>query len=171
MLEQATNQNLECLKSALEQLTDEQFSRPLEVLSNSTLGMHVRHILEFYTCLIKAIDSGVVDYDTRVRDTSLELSTENCIATIADISGFLNSVSKDITMQLKVSYALKADEECETVTINTSLYRELQYNIEHAVHHLAIIKIGMKALEDSFELDANFGIAASTVRNKNACAQ
>jgi len=51
------------------------------------------------------------------------------------------------------------------------LHRELQYNIEHAVHHLAIIKIGVKTLEDSFKLDDNFGIAASTIRNKNACAQ
>ena len=69
-------------------------------------------------------------------------------------------------MKLRVNYALASNEEGETMTINTSLHRELQYNIEHAVHHLAIIKIGIKSLEDSFKLDDNFGIAASTIRNK-----
>ena len=171
MLEQATNQNLDYLKSILEQLTDDQFSRSLDVLSGSTLGMHVRHILEFYSCLIKATESGLVDYDSRVRDKSLETSTGNCLNRISDISGFLSNMTEDITMRLKVNYAFNADEECDSITIGTSLYRELQYNIEHAVHHLAIIKIGIKALEGSFNLDDNFGIAASTIRNKKVCAQ
>ncbi|NER15521.1 hypothetical protein GWK08_18850 [Leptobacterium flavescens] len=171
MLKQATYQNLDYLRNALGQLSDEQFSRPLEVLSQSTLGMHVRHILEFYTCLINAVDKKEVDYDSRVRDTSLEVSTDNCLNEINRISGFLEDVDGDVEMKLKVNYALNPDEDCETMTINTSLYRELQYNIEHAVHHLAIIKIGIKALEDSFNLDDNFGIAASTIRNKNVCAQ
>ena len=172
MLKQATNQNLDYLASVLSQLTDQQFSTPLEVLSNSTLGMHVRHILEFYKCLIVAKEANsVIDYDARVRDTSLELSTENCLNLISNISEFLDRMEKDTSMELKVNYSFDANKECETMTIGTSLYRELQYNIEHAVHHLAIIKIGIRALEDSFELDANFGIAASTIRNKNACAQ
>ena len=172
MLKQATNQNLDYLKAALNQLTDEQFSRPLEVLSNSTLGMHVRHILEFYTCLIKATkQNDIIDYDSRVRDTSLELSTQNCINAIGNISAYLEGVENDISMKLAVNYAFDCDEAQDKMTIDTSLYRELQYNIEHAVHHLAIIKIGIRALEDAFDLDDNFGIAASTIRNKNACAQ
>ncbi len=172
MLKQATNQNLEYLKSVLTQLTDQQFSRPLEVLSNSTLGMHVRHVLEFYKCLISATEaSGVVDYDARVRDVSLELGTENCLDLISKISEFLTNMEGDTPMKLKANYSFNANEECESMTIDTTLYRELQFNIEHAVHHLAIIKIGIRALEDAFEIDANFGIAASTIRNKNTCAQ
>jgi len=173
MLRQATDQNLEFLEDVLNQLNDDQFSRSLDILSNSTIGMHVRHILEFYTCLISAVkDGGIVDYDSRVRDTSLESSTVNCKNTIKRISEFLKDVEEeDIEMQLKVNYCLTKQEDAETMTISTSLHRELQYNIEHAVHHLAIIKIGIKSLEDSFKLDDNFGIAASTIRNKNACAQ
>ncbi|NAS32775.1 hypothetical protein GTQ40_17480 [Flavobacteriaceae bacterium R38] len=173
MLKQATNQNLEYLEDILNQLNDDQFSRSLEILSKSTIGMHVRHILEFYTCLINAVKrNDVVDYDSRVRDTSLESSTLNCLNTIQNISEFLDGVNEDIDMKLRVNYALASNKEGdETITINTSLHRELQYNIEHAVHHLAIIKIGIRSLEDSFNLDENFGVAASTIRNKNACAQ
>ena len=49
MLKQATNQNLEYLEDVLNQLNDDQFSRSLEILSKSTIGMHVEaHIRVLY---------------------------------------------------------------------------------------------------------------------------
>ncbi|WP_340074996.1 hypothetical protein [Leptobacterium sp. I13] len=170
MLKQANNQNLQYLKDALQKLNDEQFSMPLDVLSGSTIGMHVRHILEFYRCLMNSAHTKEVDYDSRVRDASLELSIHNCMQEIEKITTFLEDVKEDVSMKLKVNYAFDTSEE-DTAQIGTSLYRELQYNVEHTVHHLAIIKIGIKALRQDFQLDENFGVAASTIRNKKACAQ
>jgi hypothetical protein len=40
----------------------------------------------------------------------------------------------------------------------------LVYNIEHAVHHMAIMKIGIREVADYINLPDNFGIAVSTLR-------
>jgi hypothetical protein len=52
------------------------------------------------------------------------------------------------------------------VTIDTNATRELVYNIEHAVHHMAIIKIGVREIATYIDLPTDFGIAASTIRYK-----
>jgi hypothetical protein len=52
--------------------------------------------------------------------------------------------------------------------MDTNYFRELTYNIEHAVHHMAIIKIGIREVANYVTLPADFGIAASTIRYKEA---
>ena len=54
----------------------------------------------------------------------------------------------------------------EAITIETNYYRELIYNIEHAVHHMAIMKIGIHEVAPYISLPADFGVAASTIRYK-----
>ncbi|WP_340063808.1 hypothetical protein [Ascidiimonas aurantiaca] len=170
MLTEATTHNLKQLKSILEQLTDKQFTTPLVVLDKATIGMHVRHILEFYNCLINAQSQGTLDYDTRKRDILLETSTNACIVSITHIIDSLNSVKGNPSLQLIVNYSTDPDID-HTVGMVTSFYRELQYNIEHTVHHYAILKIGINALDTTVTLDKDFGVAPSTIRNRKLCVQ
>jgi hypothetical protein len=44
------------------------------------------------------------------------------------------------------------------------LFRELAYDLEHSIHHQAIIKIAMKNLNSEYALNENFGVARSTIR-------
>jgi len=62
---------------------------------------------------------------------------------------------------LEVGYDVANDN---FVTVETTAMRELVYNIEHAVHHMAIIKIGVREIANYIELPLDFGIAASTIR-------
>ena len=62
---------------------------------------------------------------------------------------------------LEVSYG-KTDKD--SVKIKSSLERELAYNIEHAIHHMAIIKIAVQTVFPKVKLADNFGVAFSTVR-------
>jgi hypothetical protein len=48
----------------------------------------------------------------------------------------------------------------------SSIGRELLYAYDHAVHHLAIIKLGIKAEIPDVEIDSNIGVAASTLRHQ-----
>ncbi|SRR5690606_12824222 len=169
MIKQATNQTLLQLKNVLEQLNNEQLSAPLDVLNGSTIGMHVRHILEFFLCLIDSKTTFKVNYDLRNRDPLLEVSTDDCIQTINKIMFFLENNQVDFDLKLSANYSLL--DEQEEVTLNTTFLRELLYNVEHTVHHLAIIKIGIKALNVNLNIDETLGVAASTIRNKKLCAQ
>ncbi|UOB18258.1 DinB family protein [Abyssalbus ytuae] len=169
MIEKATNQNLLQLTNVLQQLTNQQFTAPLDVLNGSTIGMHVRHILEFYICLMNSVTTLSVNYDDRKRDITLETNTKNCIEAVTKILEFVNAVKKDLPIKLSANYSIH--NESDKVTLNSSLFRELLYNVEHTVHHLAIIKIGLKALDNNIKVDESFGVASSTIRNKKICAQ
>jgi hypothetical protein len=58
------------------------------------------------------------------------------------------------------------------LTSQSNIERELMYNIEHTIHHLAIIKIGLNAVAPQIALSEHFGVAPSTIRHKqNICAQ
>ena len=65
---QYCKKNLEEIKSLLQVLPKEHYTFPVAILSNATIGEHVRHILEFYKCLIDGIACDVVNYDERKRD-------------------------------------------------------------------------------------------------------
>jgi hypothetical protein len=54
------------------------------------------------------------------------------------------------------------NEEC--ITIETNYFRELTYNIEHAVHHMAIMKIGIREVAGQVVIPTSFGVATSTIR-------
>src|SRR5690606_4703801 len=110
-----------------------------------------------------------VNYDLRNRDTSLEVSTDKCIKTINKIIFFLTETRDDFELELSANYSLS--DESEVVTLNSTFLRELLYNVEHTIHHLAIIKIGIKSLNVNLVIDETFGVAASTIRNKKVCAQ
>ena len=44
------------------------------------------------------------------------------------------------------------------------------YNLEHAIHHHALIKVGLKIMT-KIELPESFGVAPSTIQYRKVCAQ
>jgi hypothetical protein len=72
---------------------------------------------------------------------------------------------EDSSLALEVGYDVSKDE---FITIATNYSRELVYNIEHAVHHMALIKIGVREAASYIDLPSDFGIAASTIRYKES---
>jgi hypoxanthine-guanine phosphoribosyltransferase len=49
-------------------------------------------------------------------------------------------------------------------------FRELLYNLEHCIHHQALIKVVVLQSSTVFVND-NFGVASSTIEYRNRCAQ
>ena len=49
-----------------------------------------------------------------------------------------------------------------TLEIETNYERELLYNLEHSIHHQALIKVALLQLQ-SVEIPENFGVAQSTI--------
>lgn len=152
------------LTDLVAQIKDDDFIKPATTLSNSTIGQHLRHTLEFFICLEDGYERGVVNYDKRAHDKLIE--TDKFIARLAidRIKDFVASVS-DRQLFLEVGYDIDKDDY---LTIETTATRELVYNIEHAVHHMAIMKIGIREIATYINLAPDFGIAASTVRYREA---
>ena len=154
---------LDQLSGALHQIRSEDFSRASETLSQSTIGQHFRHTLEFFLCLEVALQTGRLSYDERFRDRLIETDKSVALECIGRVREFVTSISGCVPLQLQTGYDPSNDS---TVTIDTNSNRELAYNIEHAVHHMALIKVGIKELAPYVVLDHDFGVAASTLRWK-----
>ncbi len=162
-------QKLAELKALLEKLPDELYIRKKEVLSGSTIGQHFRHILEFYVCLKKGADTGIICYDARERNTLIETDRQYASGIVSDIKHFLYTIGPNSNVMLMGNYSVTDDEQTE---ISSSLYRELAYALDHAVHHLAIVKIALSEEKESAIMDENLGVAPSTIRfREQQCAQ
>jgi len=152
------------IQFVLEGLSNEQYTQPINVLSKSTLGQHTRHILEFYVELYKGYENGIVDYDKRIRNHAIESDKFFAIDMILEIT---NSLEKpDRALLLNSVYGADND----VIRVTTNYYRELVYNLEHTVHHMALLRIGVEAIS-SLAIPAEFGIAASTLKYGETCAQ
>ena len=164
-INQACINILDQLASLVTQIKEPDFYKPIESLSNSTIGQHLRHTLEFFLCLEQGVNTGLINYDLRAHDKLIETDKFLAHAAIVRIRDFINAQKEDKALTLEVGYDLKSDNFFQ---ISSSYTRELVYNIEHAVHHMALIKIGVREGASYIELPADFGIAASTVRYKES---
>jgi hypothetical protein len=148
------------LQYILEELTDQQYVQPIKILSQATIGQHNRHILEFFVELNKGYDAGIVNYDKRSRNHTIETDRAFAIQTIRVITENIDKPDRDLL--LNVEYG--------NHPVFTNYFRELVYNLEHTVHHMALIRIGLNTISD-LAIPEHFGVAASTIKYRKACAQ
>ncbi|SHH83819.1 hypothetical protein [Flavobacterium defluvii] len=162
MLLKSIRYSLDELINLLDQLSDKDYSKSCEALSNASIGEHTRHILEMFQCLKKSYDSSVLNYDNRERNNRIQTETKFAKETISAIKIGLKTENKVIFIEQVVdSLALR---------IQSNYYRELLYNLEHCIHHQALIKVAVREFENVL-IDDNFGVARSTIEYRKQCVQ
>lgn len=158
---------LKNISDYLHHLSDEQFIE-INTDLNASVGQHTRHVIEFFQVLFAQADSGIVNYDKRMRNTLIEESTGYAANQIEEILNKLKSRPENFPIKLEVNYDLDC-EDCNYV--DSTFEREIIYTIEHTIHHMALIRIGIKSVAPDYNLAADFGVAVSTLRHKHECAQ
>lgn len=151
---------LKQLNDLLNQLSDIEYARPLDLISQNTIGKHVRHILEFYTCLLTGIENKSVDYDARERNLDIENYTQKAVETSYFIAEKLKNLDQ------KSELELFATLPHERVKLTTTIQRELLYVLEHTIHHFAIIKIAVKNEFPHIQVANEFGVAYATLQHQ-----
>jgi uncharacterized damage-inducible protein DinB len=159
---EASEHILNQLITQIEKLNAEQYAKPLELFSGSSLGQHFRHIIELYECFFNQYQCGEVDYGKRNRDINLETSPKAAIQKIELFIELLSELDIKTPLKLQSIFAGQVDEE--STEISTNVERELLYNIEHTIHHLAVIKIGLKHCYSEVNVVENLGIAPATLQ-------
>lgn len=150
------------LSELLQQLNIDEYTEKIPLLSYSSIGEHTRHIIELFQQLYKGYEQGLVNYDARERELLLQSNIDYAVESIACIVSNLCIANKAIEIQ-----TLYLNEEH---SIQSNYQRELMYNIEHCIHHQAIIKIAINILGIPYA-DEHFGVAKSTIAYKKQCAQ
>lgn len=165
LLKQSVQHVFVQLSETLHQLQDAEYSQPSKILFDATIGQHTRHIIELFLCLEQGYESGVVNYEKRKRDRDIETDRQFAIGLLKNIYQRIDRPNVDIVLE-----ADDYDEEMVTVSIPTNYYREVAYNLEHTIHHMALIRVGVNEVS-SIVLPDQFGVAYSTIKYKEQCAQ
>jgi uncharacterized damage-inducible protein DinB len=161
----AIRASFEQLTNVLEQLTAEQYKAPSANLSGSSIGQHTRHVIELFQCLQAGYAAGEICYDNRRRDVQIETDKLFAQTLLHEIAATLEQPDKELRL-------LGVYDEVATTQLQvaSNYHRELLYNLEHTVHHMALIRVGLKELNAEPAAE-HFGIASSTIRHREQCAQ
>ena len=162
MLINSIHASLNEMVDLLNQLSNEAYSNPCSELSSASIGEHTRHIIEMFQCLENQYESGIVNYDNRERNKQIQNDTDFAISQINLIKINLEKDNKKIELQQII--------DGEEIFIESNYNRELLYNLEHCIHHQALIKVAI-LMSENLNVDANFGVARSTIEYRNQCAQ
>lgn len=138
------------------------YAVPCNSLSNASIGQHTRHIIELYQCLLAGYITGEINYDMRKRDLQLENDEAAAVDAIKEIQLNLEKPDKAVK--------IFSQAEDHPVCIESNYYREVLYNLEHCIHHQALIKVALFSLKD-IQVAESFGVAPSTLQYRQQCAQ
>ncbi|WP_349352788.1 MULTISPECIES: DinB family protein [unclassified Flagellimonas] len=155
-------ETLEQFKQVLLELPADCYSQSCETLSNASIGQHTRHVIELYLCLIQGYDLSEISYDRRERNLQIEQDLNYALERISYIQGHLVKPNKSI----RISYELGGEES----NLESNYFREVMYNLEHTIHHQALIKVGIRHFSTQ-QLPDSFGVAPSTMQYRKECAQ
>ena len=153
------------LSDSLHQLGDEEYTQPSNILFNATIGQHVRHIIELFICLENGYNTGEVNYEKRKRDLAIESNRDFANELLQKIYTGLEKPNKKLLLESNYD-----EHSAEGITVTTNYYREIIYNLEHTVHHMALIRVGINEIS-TIEVPDGFGVASSTIKYRKACAQ
>jgi uncharacterized damage-inducible protein DinB len=153
------------LTDSLEQLEEEQYNYSCENLSGSTIGQHVRHIIEMFQRLELGYQIGEVNYDNRKRDRQIETDKTYAIRLINDIVQQIQKENKNLSL-----FIYPDEKPAEPERISTSYFREILYNLEHTVHHMALIRVGLREI-GGIPVGDSYGVSSSTIKFRNQCVQ
>lgn len=148
---------LQDIHDLLTQLSDTSYAKPIPSLSMASLGEHVRHSLGFYECLLEVADGQVIDYDARKRDPLVETQVSQALTCTGNIQDQWHRLNVNKVVYLKHAHGLES-----------TLSRELLNVSEHTLHHMALISVALIELGLNHVVNDNFGIAPSTLANRQA---
>jgi len=144
----------------LRKIEKDSYRASLDIFSGSSIGEHTRHVIEYFLCLIDQLHTGYINYDNRLRRKELQEEPSIALLQLQKIRFLLTELSFSGQLAIKTTYGASV---ASPLVLSTTPERELLYNIEHAIHHLAMIKIGLKSVAPYIVLPQDFGVAQSTI--------
>ena len=138
----------------------------------SPVGAHFRHVLDHYRAFLNGLSTGVLNYDVRDRDQRVETDVAVATRTAEDVIVQLEEIpGPRLPQSIQVSANVIENGKSVVDWTGSTVQRELMYLLSHTVHHYAIIRLLAK--QTGVELDADFGVAPSTIAHRRlheACA-
>ncbi len=162
----AIEKNLHRGIKLLNSISDEQYSNTSIPPYFSSIGSHMRHILDIFDCVFDGLPTAKVDLSARKRNEFIELKTEEGINYFNQIISQLHMLkSADLEKVIAVSDDLGMGKIEQNYTLGGLLIQAHS----HAIHHFA--SLGYIIAQLGIEIpDEDFGFNPTTPKNNLAQA-
>ncbi len=163
-------ESLDQIMIFIEGLTTTEYQYIATPLFESSIGQHLRHIVDLYLALIassetqgsKSFSPNIcnINYDIRRRGACVETDKETGLAELSSIRQWLNSIAEqDINKEALVSTEVSLTYQ-QSEVFKSSFGRELCFASSHLTHHLAIMAAIAKM--SGKDVDPYLGLAPAT---------
>lgn len=124
----------------------------------SSIGSHMRHVLDVFSCVLNGFEEKNVDLTLRERNVLAEQKTATGIVYFEEIIKQIRSISEnDLNCKITVSDDLGLGK----ISVNSTLAAVLLQAQSHAIHHYA--SVGYIIYQLGVELpDSDFGFNPTT---------
>ena len=157
----AITHNLERGIKLLNAISDKEYSDNSVAPYYSSIGIHMRHILDVFDCIFEGLESKKVDLAARKRNELAEVKVNIGLIYFEDIIKKLENLESE---NLDVVVEVQDDLGLGVVTANYTLASALIQAHSHAIHHFASIGYVISQLGISLP-DADFGYNPTTPRD------
>ena len=156
---QSTLKTLQKSKSLLENLQDEILCNTTVGPYHSSIGTHIRHILDFYDCIF-SLDNNTIDLTARSRNKAVESKCSNALSYLNSIVEELSSIDFNMNNSVNVIDDLGVGK----IEMKYTFGAVFSQANSHTIHHYAIINYILEGLNISIS-DSEFGYNPTTPRS------
>ncbi len=158
---EAIEKNLRRGVHLLNCISDEEYSNTTVAPYYSSIGVHMRHILDVFDCVLGGLESGNINLINRKRNELAENYSQQGIAYFEDILQRLKLIE---TADFNKIIMVTDDLGLGIISTNYTLGGILIQAHSHAIHHFA--SVGYIITQLGIELpDADFGFNPTTPKN------
>lgn len=158
---QSTLKTLQKSHYILANLTDEQLSDTSVSPYHSSIGSHIRHILDFYYCILNRDSKNRVDLTARCRNKDIE----SCSNLATDYLDRIIEALKSSNYELDKRVIVTDDLGLGKIEMSYTLAAILSQAHSHTIHHYAIINYILDGLNINLE-DSSLGYNPTTPKRQ-----
>lgn len=152
----------------LDEMSLAEYQKQLPPHFSSSIGAHMRHVIDHFLALMNGHTVGHVDYNIRHRFNAVEQFPAEAIESFEQIVTWLNNLADDI-LDTPIKVTTEVDvSRTHSTTCQSTLERELVFASSHAIHHYALIRI-MCSMQNKV-IPEFFGYAPATITHINKSA-
>jgi uncharacterized damage-inducible protein DinB len=152
-------ESLDQMITFIDSLSDSEYQHSPKPWFDSSIGQHLRHIIDLFHALMHGT-SEEVNYDIRRRGAPVETDKEIGLNELNEIRDWVSRISEDDINQDTLVHTETALYTQQTDTFKSSFGRELCFASSHLVHHLAIMAAVAKMAGKN--VDSKLGLAPAT---------
>lgn len=154
----AIQQNLERGINLLQNISDENYVDTSVAPYYSSIGIHIRHVLDVFDCIFEGLSNGKVNLIDRKRNELVEKHRDKGLAYF---EGTISKLQEIPVENFDKNIRVTDDLGCGSVTVTYTVGAILAQAHSHAIHHFASIGYVISQLDIDLP-DDMFGFNPTT---------